>query len=145
MARQTLVVDASVGVKWFSDKGEASLASALAIRDGHVAGITQIVVPDLFHYEVANALVHKRHIPTEEVQRAIQNLFGLGLEVFTIDAELMVEAVKRAREFKITIYDASYIAVAEKCNCPLVTANPRHQGLAVGCQVIPLEQWWKGN
>lgn len=63
MARQSLVLDASVGVKWFSARGESALAKALDIRDAHIDGHAVIMVPDLFFYEVANAIVHKKAIP----------------------------------------------------------------------------------
>lgn len=68
MARQPLVLDASVGVKWFSARDEASLAQALDIRDAHIDGNALIVVPDLFFYEVANAIAQKKSTPSEAVQ-----------------------------------------------------------------------------
>ncbi|MBF8264566.1 MAG: hypothetical protein HW384_430 [Dehalococcoidia bacterium] len=137
------MLDASVLVKWFSTTGEANVAEAVDIMERHAEGDLVVAVPDLAYYEVANALTGKKVLTIQTVNLAMRDLFDFKLQTIAIDAELMVEAVKRAREFKITIYDASYIAVAEKCNCPLVTANPRHQGLAVGCQVIPLERWGK--
>ena len=141
MARQTLVLDASVGVKWFSAKGEAALQHALAIRDAHIARQTLIMVPDLFYYEVANAIVHKKFIPTEAVQSAVANLFALGLSAVSVDSELLAASVKLSRQSDITVYDACYAALAQKYDCPLVTANPRHQGQDLGCQVIPIEEW----
>lgn len=141
MARQTLVLDASVGVKWFSTSGEAALRQALAILDSHIARQTLIVVPDLFYYEVANAIIHKKSIPTEAVQSAVANMFALGLSAVPIDAELMSASVKLSREFDITVYDSCYAALAQKYNCPLVTANPRHQGQTLGCRITPIEEW----
>ena len=128
-------------VKWFSTTGEANVAEAVDIMERHAEGDIVVTVPDLAYYEVANALTGKKALTMETVNLAVRDLFDFKLQTIAIDAELMIEAVKRAREFKITIYDASYIAVAEKCACPLVTANPRHQGLALKCPVIPLEQW----
>ncbi len=145
MARPALVVDASVGVKWFSAKGEASLAAALSIRDSHVAGETRIIVPDLFLYEVTNAMVHKGHIPAHEVETAVHSLFELALEAIPMDAGLMAESVRLARELGITLYDASYVAVARKYGYPLVTANPRHQMERLDCEVIPIDTWPKGT
>jgi len=141
MARQTLVLDASVGVKWFSAKDEPSLSQALAIRDRHVSGQMRVAVPDLFYYEVANALVHKRSIPAEETERAVGSLFALGLETVATSAELMAVSIKLARRLNITIYDACYAALAQQQGCSLVTANPRHQSGALGCEVIPLDKW----
>jgi predicted nucleic acid-binding protein len=141
MARYALVLDASVGVKWFSAKGEALLRQALAIRDAHITQQLLIVVPDLFYYEVINAIVHKKFIPTDAVQLAISNIFALELSTVSIDTDLMAVSVKLSRQFNITVYDACYAALAQRYNCPLVTANPRHQGQTLGCQVIPIEEW----
>jgi predicted nucleic acid-binding protein len=141
MARQPLVLDASVGVKWFSAKGEASLSQALAIRDAHLAGHTLIVVPDLFFYEVANAIVHKKSIPLEAIESAVAGKFSLGISAASIDSELLNASVTLSRQLDITVYDSCYIAVALKLDCPLVTANPRHQKQTLGCEVIPLEKW----
>ena len=141
MAQQSLVLDASVGVKWFSARGESSLAQALDIRDAHIDGHAVIVVPDLFFYEVANAIVHKKSIPPEAVQSAVASLFALGITAVSIDCELLDASVTLSRQLNITVYDSIYIAVAAKHDYPLVTANPRHHKQGLGCEVIPVEKW----
>ena len=141
MARQALVLDASVGVKWFSAKGEASLPQALALRDAHIAQEAVIVVPDLFFYEVANAIIHKDFIPLEAAQSAIASMFGLGMNAVAMNSDLLDISAALSRNLEITIYDSCYIALAQKYDCPLVTANPRHQKEIEGCKVIPLEEW----
>ncbi len=141
MARQSLVLDASVGVKWFSARDEASLAQALAIRDAHIDGDALIVVPDLFFYEVANAIAQKKSIPLEAVQPAVANMFALGVTAVSIDCELLDASVMLSRQLNITVYDSIYIAVALKHDYPLVTANPRHQKEGLGCKVIAVEKW----
>ena len=141
MARQALVVDASVVVKWFSAEGEAYVSQAVEIMEGHVGEAIGIIVPDLLYYEVANALVHKKALSDREIQLSMQSLFHLGLESFPVDADLIGMSAELARKLKITIYDACYAALARSESIPLVTANPRHQAHALGCQVIPLGQW----
>jgi len=128
-------------VKWFSAKDEASLAQALAIRDAHIDGDALIVVPDLFFYEVANAIAQKKSIPSEAVQSAVANMFALGLTTVSIDSELLDASVTLSRQLNITVYDSIYIAAAVKHDYPLVTANPRHQKEGLGCKVIPVEEW----
>lgn len=141
MARPALVLDASVGVKWFSVKGEDSLEQAIAIRTLYLTGDIDIIVPDLFFYEVANVLAHKRSIPTEVVQSALDDLTSLDLRVASVGGDVLGTTVKLAREFAMTVYDACYVAAAVRHSCPLVTANPRHQGRALGCEVIPIAKW----
>jgi len=141
MARQTLVLDASVGVKWFSSKDENGLSQALTIRDEHVAGDVLVAVPDLFYYEVANALAHKKSIPTKEIQSALSDLFALGLKTVAVGTALLTASITLSRQFGITIYDSCYIALAQESASPLVTANPRHQGKSFGCKVISIQEW----
>ncbi len=141
MAPTTLVLDASVGVKWFSNEGEDALKQALKIRDAHISRDLTITVPDLFYYEVINAIVYKKSISVASIQMAVTSLFDLGLESIPISTALMGSAVSLAREYSITIYDSFYLAIAQFQNCPLITANPRHQRSIKDCQVIPIMEW----
>ncbi|MCR4394909.1 MAG: type II toxin-antitoxin system VapC family toxin [Dehalococcoidales bacterium] len=144
MARPSLVLDASVGVKWFSPKDEGALGQALTIRDAHIARKITIMVPDLFYYEVTNALVNKRFFTDDMVRSAASALFQLDLRTIFIDPGILSEATVISRRFNITIYDSCYIAIACKHGCPLVTANPRHQRQDLDCRVIPVEKWMQG-
>jgi len=141
MARRSLVVDASVAVKWFSAVGEAGVPQAVDILERQIKGEIGVLVPDLLCYEVANALVYKKAISIDKLQLAVENLFSLGLQTVSMDRELMMRCVSLAREFNISVYDACYVAVAQISESPLVTANPRHQNQALGCQVVLLEEW----
>jgi len=141
MARQTLVLDASVGVKWFSDIGEAYVPQARAILTAHASGNISVAVPDIFFHEISNALVNKRMLSMSLIEDSITSLFDLRLSVLPVSKERLRAAVQIARQAGITEYDACYAAVAIENRCPLVTANPRHQGQTLGCQVIPIEEW----
>jgi predicted nucleic acid-binding protein len=141
MARFSLVLDASVAVKWFSEIGENGVSQALEILESILKDAIEVRIPDLLFYEVANALSHKKHLSEEEVQTATSNLFMLHLSVIPVDLLLLKKSIAIARQSNITVYDACYIAVAAHYNCPLVTANPRHQRQEIGCRVIPIDQW----
>ncbi len=143
MARATLVLDASVGVKWFSSTGEDNLSEALDIRQAHIEGKAFIAVPDLFFYEVANALTYKKAMPLEEIEPALASLFDISLQMVAMEAQLAQDSVRLALRLGLTVYDACYAVVAANNSCPLITANPKHQGKAqqLGCQVIPLKDW----
>ena len=145
MARPTLVLDASVGVKWFSPRDEQALKQALAIRDAHVSEHILVIVPDLFYYEVTNALVQKKFFSTGAVRSAGSSLFNLGLSTVNLNNTLLDNAIRISRQSAITVYDAIYAAVAIERDAPLVTANPRHQHPELGCRVIPVEEWGLGE
>ncbi|MDP2936092.1 MAG: type II toxin-antitoxin system VapC family toxin [Dehalococcoidia bacterium] len=144
MARQTLVVDASVGVKWFSAVGEAHVPQARAILLDCAFGGINVIVPELFFHEIANALVHKAVISDGQLAEAVTTLCSLDLVLFATNGERLRTAAQLARKARITEYDAYYAVAAIENGCPLVTANPRHQRQDLGCQVIPIEKWQAG-
>jgi predicted nucleic acid-binding protein len=141
MARQTLVIDASIGVKWFSIIGEASVSQAKALLKLHAGGDINLVVPDIFFHEICNVLVYKKALTLSLIEEAIFNLYILRLSVLPASEDRLKAAVQLARNAGITEYDAFYAVAAIEKECPLVTANPRHQGHKLGCRVIPIEKW----
>ena len=141
MARQTLVVDASVGIKWFSAVGETYVTEARTLLLEYARGRLNLVVPELFFHEISNALVHKKSLPIEQLLAAMTTLCALNMTTFPANAELLRKAVQLARKVDITEYEAYYAVAAIENGCPLITANPRHQSKSFGCEVIPIEQW----
>lgn len=79
MATRTLVLDASVGVKWFSGLGEANVPEARTLLMEHMLGDLRGIVPDLFFHEISNALVHKSSVSMGQIAEAITSLFELDL------------------------------------------------------------------
>ena len=141
MARQALVIDASVGVKWFSAVNESSVLQSRAIMHAHAADEINLVVPDLFFHEIANALVFKMTLSMDLIDESLAALFELDLRVWPVNVDRLRAAVRLARKAGITEYDACYVVAAIENRCPLVTANPRHQRPEIGCRVIPVDQW----
>ncbi len=128
MHNSGLILDACVAVKWFFDKGEDNLSQALALKKEHVSGNIKIIVPELFYYEVANALRYKKYIPLERVATSLKALFDLSLQSTLVTANTIINSVNLARERDITVYHACYCILAAALKCPLVTANPRQSG-----------------
>lgn len=141
MAQQTLVVDASVGVKWFTAAGEEHISLARQLLLEHARGTLRLVVPELFYHEIANALIHQPKLHIDRVVEAVSTLWELGLAPFAMNAERLRAAVKVAREAGVSEYDACYAVAAIQNRCPLVTANPKHQASSLGCEVTPLSEW----
>ena len=100
-----------------------------------------VIVPDLFFYEVTNALAHKKALAKEDVQNAVSHMFSIGLKVIPANLHILSQSANLSGKFGITVYDACYLSAAAEYNCPLVTANPRRQKPGLGCEVIPIEKW----
>jgi predicted nucleic acid-binding protein len=117
------VLDASVGVKWFAERAEAELERALALRSRHTAGLLRLSVPMSFPLEVANALRCSHRFPEADVVAAVQALANLGIEVHSIDTDLLRKSVAIAFAYRLTLYDAVYVALAEVLGFPFLTAD----------------------
>jgi predicted nucleic acid-binding protein len=117
------VLDASVVLKWFVN--EADSTQALKLREEFYAGEREIVVPDLLLFEIANALRYNPSFSIEEIQEALDTLFGMGIEIITPTLTLLGKTVEFAKECDLTCYDATYLALAEELSFEFITADER--------------------
>ena len=117
------VVDASVLVKWFLHHQEADRDRALALRDLHISGRSTIYVPRLALLEVLNAIRFSPKADEEAGETALEALQDLHLEAKAADVNVLRKANAIAWAYKITIYDALYVALAEQVGYPLITAD----------------------
>lgn len=117
------VVDASVIVKWFLHHQEADRDKALALRDLHISGRSTIYVPELAFLEVLNAIRFSSKADEEDGKTALEALQDLNLESKSASGDLLRKTNAIAWAYKITIYDALYVAMAEQIGYPLITAD----------------------
>ena len=121
MERKKIVVDASIVVKWFlieeySDK-------AIELRNDYIKGLFIIAVPSLLKYEVLNALKYSGVYSIEELIEIGLALNKYGFEIYELDHELKRYSIELSILNNITIYDASYIALAKYLGTMLYTAD----------------------
>lgn len=132
-----IVLDASVILKWIfrdEDGGE----NARVYRDKHVSGEEIIAVPDLFFYEMANALVTKTPLATKDVLEAFSLLWNFDLEVFSFGLDEFVNGIDLSRRFGISFYDASYIELARRLKCHFITADRKLFEKVKGLRAVKL-------
>jgi predicted nucleic acid-binding protein len=113
-----VIVDTSVAIKWFFDEGDSSRARAL-LKDDVVGA------PDLLYYEFANYLCMKDFVTADEARRFLDQLYALPLQVFLLPQKGFHRAVELAKRFRLTSYDASFVALAEALEADLVTADAK--------------------
>ncbi len=118
MAGQKIVIDASVAVKWYNP--EKLSERALELRSKHVKGEVMLYAPDLLLYEVTNALRWNPELGDEDVRLAAQSLEDI---MIVFEKPSFGLAVQLAYASGLTIYDASYLALARDLGCELVTAD----------------------
>lgn len=120
------VVDASVALKWqFKDEKETE--TAMRLLADFVSGEIELLAPTLFAYEIANAVhiaVSRERIPEKDGMGAIKDILALGIRQISFD-NLVEKAFILSRNHKRSLYDCSYLALAEYEVCLLYTADQR--------------------
>lgn len=119
-----LILDANVIAKWFIE--EENTERALEIRDKFVGGKLTIIEPTLLLYELGNVFWKHPAKSSEDVELDFKALFNLGIEFFDVLKPAVLGTIhKTARNFDITFYDATYVALATELDCKLITADER--------------------
>ena len=123
MAREKAVVDASVIVKWYLK--EAFTEQALKIRERFISGALQFIMPSILPFEVLNALKFSDVFNSKELQSIALSIEQYGFELYSLTGRFAQSTAKIAMDCNITIYDASYIALAEVYKAKLYTADEK--------------------
>ena len=116
----TLVVDASVAIKWLVE--EEGTAAADALRDEH------LVAPALIRVEVANVLrtIAARGSTPPATAADLFVLFqSAPMDIVDPDDALERRALELAITLAHPVYDCLYLALAERMGAPMVTADSR--------------------
>src|SRR3989440_11312589 len=121
------VIDASVAAKRFLD--EAHTRPALALQSDFIEGRLTLRVPSLFPYEVLNALAFSRRFRGPELIEAARDLDPSDMFTGPLFGAYFAQTVALSLHARITIYDASYVALAAALECPLFTADDTLLGL----------------
>ncbi|MBI2266226.1 MAG: type II toxin-antitoxin system VapC family toxin [Armatimonadetes bacterium] len=117
-----IVLDASVILKWIF-RDEDGEEKAKLYRESHVSGKEIIAVPDLLFFEIANVLATKTRLSQKDATEAFSLLWHFDFELFNFGLEEFLHAIVLSRRHKITLYDASYIELAQRLKCRFVTAD----------------------
>jgi predicted nucleic acid-binding protein len=118
-----IVVHGSVLVKWFKTREEELLDEAQKLLMAIEAQGVQVHVPALLLYEVGNLLLVKTRLGLAALDEIIERVEELPMVVAPPAAPLLRRAFRLGREFGLTFYDASFLALAVELGCPCVTAD----------------------
>ncbi len=122
----SLIVDASVAVKWFFREPDSQ--SALALRQQDL----NFIAPELVIAEIGNAAWKKRMrneidaVQAVFVMRRAPLLFSSLVPI----AELAEAAMQLSATLPHPIYDCFYLALAERERAPIVSADAKLLGAA---------------
>ena len=117
----TVVVDASVAVKWVLPETGSDRAAAIRTADD------DLMAPSLVHAEIGSAIwraVLRGDVPAAEARRDLKVAVGHYRRIISL-AELVDRALELATRLRHPIYDCFYLALAERERCALITADRR--------------------
>lgn len=117
------VLDASVAAKWFTRHEETDRHKAVALRALHQSGQCTLVVPEFSLLEIVNAIRFSERAEETDASGALRLLELLRLDIVSLDWELLRKATAIAWAYRIALYDAAYVALAERQGFPLLTAD----------------------
>lgn len=121
--REVVVCDASVALGWLLEELVPPWVERL--RERVSAGHVDVRVPTLFWLEIGNRLMRRSDVPDAEVLEGLVRLEGSGFETIDMDRPLRLMAVHLARQHRLSVYDAVYLAVATTAGLPLATLDGR--------------------
>lgn len=127
----SLIVDASVAVKWFVQEEGSAAAAKLRLRK------VELVAPEIILAETGNALwKHYRRgaIGLSALERAAAGLALPFLSLIRLP-ELVGPALLLAAKLGHPIYDCFYLALALRDGAPIATADRRLAALAARIDV----------
>ncbi len=121
MEKQKAVADASIVAKWFLEEDFSDKARQL--RDSFVTGKLTISVPSLLFYETLNALWRSGLFREEELTLAARALSKYGFDVWEPKGKIYEQSAMLSSKRDISVYDASYLALALHLKVVLYTAD----------------------
>ncbi len=102
------IIDASVALKWVHEEsGSERAREVLFDLQEHPKAFA---VPELFYFEMEAILL--RLFIASKVSSIMDGLIRLGIYRYNMDLELAQETAALAEKYKLTGYDASYVALA---------------------------------
>jgi predicted nucleic acid-binding protein len=120
------VIDCSVAFKWVV--AEPDTPKAVQLRDQFQKAIHQLLAPDLFPTELANALLiaeRRGRISPGDSARFLVDLLKTLPTIYPSLPDLLPRAHAIAAGSLASVYDCLYIALAERESCQLVTADDK--------------------
>lgn len=123
MSAIDVVSDANVAIKWFHAEGEQEVEESRALLDAHRSREIGIAILDLTPYEVGNALIRGRAGASAEQAATVIAVLGEVCISVGPDVDDFRRATALAERHGLTLYDATYAAIAESHGATLATLD----------------------
>ena len=119
----SLVIDSSITLAWFFED-ERTVAANDVLGQVAERGAN---APSLWRLEVANAFhsaVRRKRVTADFRDASLEDLRALLVTVDTeTDLHAWTTTLELAERFNLTVYDATYLELAQRLGCPLATLD----------------------
>jgi predicted nucleic acid-binding protein len=132
MSVPVVVIDASVGVKWFIEEAGSDEAASLLRRHGN--GEIRLAVPAVFMHEILD--VARRRQGPDHARRVLDVLAQDEVMIAGAGAGFLRRALDVCERLGCSVYDAAAPALAELLDAELVSADRRAHGGYPGVRII---------
>jgi predicted nucleic acid-binding protein len=132
-----VVVDTSVALKWFHEKGETEVAEARAVLAAHRSERITVYLLDLSLYELGNVLIRSLRWTATDVAAQLDDLIAICGPPLVPGMAWHRDAASLAALHGLTFYDASFAAAAATIGAPLVSCDK--QLIAAGLAESPTD------
>jgi len=120
-----ILIDTSVVIKWYKTVGEERVIEARKYLKEYINNELKICVSQLTILELLNQAVSDVHFSQEQWRKIIDDFFQLSLEILYFDKELATKIYEIGKRYRLTAYDASYIALAQSLKTDFITADKK--------------------
>lgn len=131
-APDRIVLDASVGVKWF--RRERGSAAAHLLQQRSISGEVRLAAPTHFVHEVLAAV--NRENTSDVVIEAWQIIKASGIAILPLTDDIVTEAARQCDALGCSFYDALAPACAVMLDATLASADARAHGAFPGVLLI---------
>lgn len=133
------IIDASIAVKWIVSTEEKDLEQASTLFHDIVEKKIEAVSLNYLLVEVSNVLLKGKNYTEEKIFDAVDSITESSIKFISIDLPLIKAAIALAPKYHQTIYDALYLALAQKENAKVITADKKL--MQVKHLTLPLSQY----
>ena len=121
---EILVPDASVILKWaIGLESEPDREKAFRILDAWVGNNIEIVLPELWVFEVGNFL--GKMVPDSALEK-METLLDFRFKTKELDKETCKSIFELMKDLSVSFYDASYHALAQRMGGVFITADDKY-------------------
>jgi len=117
----------------------------LRLKEDHVSGVTALSAPCVIVQGVANALwgvTRLNRISEADAKEALKALNDMRIEMHELNWTQTAQALSIACDLDLTIYDASYVFLADELKVPLITADKTlYETARKKCKILHIKDY----